>query len=227
MADLLVRLTAHGFDNDDTILVSWLDDVFFVSDKNVNAFKLATTSGGSTVVQFTEELTEGYVREVDDASGTTNITGFSHLEGKSVFVTSNGSFQGSFQVVDGAVRVPNIVFSYQIGLPYTCSVRTMRLEIPGAATIQSRIKTISEIVLRHVATQNGEVGQELRQNKKSTLVTKYMSDLGAIFSKKSFDIASPVKGGSSEEGYVTIESATPDPMTVIAAIISFDVKEKR
>jgi hypothetical protein len=103
----------------------------------------------------------------------------------------------------------------------------MRLEIPGAPTIQSRTKKINEIVVRYVATKNGTVGQELRQNKKAVGITKYMSRLSAIFSKKSLDIASPVKGGSSEEGYVTIESVTPDPMTAIAAIISFDVKENR
>lgn len=227
MPDLLVRLTEHGLDNDDPIYASWLDDIFFVADKNANAFKLSVTEGGTTFIQFEEEISDAWIRQVDATSGIVVITDLDHLEGESVRVTSNGSLQGSFLVSDGSVTVPNIVFTYQVGLPYTCSVRTMRLEIPGAPTIQSRVKTISEVVIRHSSTQGGEAGQELRQNKKSTELTKFTSKLNAIFSKKSFDIAVPVKGGSSEEGYIVIESATPEPMTTIAAIISFDVKERR
>lgn len=227
MSDLVVYIPFHGYDDEDPVFVSWLEAVYFVADKNDYMFKLTSTSGGSTYLQWTEEITEGYIREVDNASGATVIDGLEHLEGLNVAVTSGGNFIGIFTVSSGSISVPSQLFTYQVGIPYTCSVRTMRLEIPGAQTIQSRVKKVNEVVLRHVATKSGKVGQELRQSKKSVAMTKYMSTLGAMFSKKSFDIAIPVKGGSSEEGYITIESTEPHPMTAIAAIISFDIKEQR
>lgn len=227
MSDIVVYIPFHGYTNSDPVLVSWLDAVFFVADKNDYMFKLTTIAGGTSYLQWTEDITEGFIREVDDASGTTTVSGLEHLEGLAASVTSGGEFIGTFTVANGSISVPSILFTYQVGLGYTCSVRTMRLEIPGAATIQSRVKTINEIVLRHVSTKGGTVGQEIRKSKKSVAITKYMSNIDAIFSKKSFDIASPVKGGSSEEGYVTIESTEPHPMTAIAAVISFDIKEKR
>jgi len=227
MSDMAIYIPFHGYSNSDPVYVSWLDSVYFVADKNDYIFKLTTAAGGSTYLQWTEEITEGYIREVDDTSGVTTILGLEYLEGLTVTVTSGGEEVGTYTVTNGSVSVPNILFTYQVGLPYTCSVRTTRLEVPGSETIQSRVKEINEVVLRHVSTKNGAVGQEIRPSKKSTRIKKHMSNLGAIFSKKSFDVAIPVKGGSSEEGYVTIESATANPMTAIAAIISFDIKEKR
>jgi hypothetical protein len=226
MSDLVVYIPFHGYDNEDAIYVSWLDDVYFVKDKNDYIFKL-TDAAGTTYLQWTEDISEGYVREVDGTSGVTTIGELDHLEGLDVFVTSGGEVVGSYTVTGGEVTVPSLLFTYQAGLAYTSSVRTTRLEIPGSPTIQSRVKKINEAVLRYVSTKNGSVGQEIRQNKKSVSITKFMSALKAIFSKKSLDVAIPVKGGSAEEGYVTIESAEPYPMTAIAAVISFDIKEQR
>ena len=88
MADLILYIPNHKYSDDDMIFVSWLDANYYVSDKNDNTFKLATTSGGSTLVQFTETVIEGYVREIDIV-GVTTITGLDHLEGETVTVTSS------------------------------------------------------------------------------------------------------------------------------------------
>ncbi len=78
--DLIVYIPNHGYSDDDPIFVSWLDANYFVSDKDTDSFKIATTSGGSTLIQFSTTITDGFVRETS-GSGLTTISGLDHLEG--------------------------------------------------------------------------------------------------------------------------------------------------
>ena len=91
MSDLIVYLPNHGYSDDDSIYVSWLNTMYYVSDKDDDSFKLATKSGGSTLVQFVLTITDGYIREVDASSGDATISGLDHLEGETVKITSGGS----------------------------------------------------------------------------------------------------------------------------------------
>ena len=77
MPDLICYIPNHGYSDDDPIYVSWLDANYYVSDKDSDSFKLATVAAGSTLVQFTETITDGFVREIDDSAGTTTRAGTS------------------------------------------------------------------------------------------------------------------------------------------------------
>lgn len=220
MSNLICYLPNHGYSDDDQIYISWLDTNYYVSDKDADSFKLATASGGSTLIQFTETITEGFVRQVD-VSGVTTISGLEHLEGETVKVTAGGNVIGTEVVSDGEITVTSTVFTYQVGLPYKMKVRTMRLSVPQEGnTFQTRIKRIHETVVRYIRSKLGKAGQEYNG-------TEYLSDLDTTFSTSSQDDTKLTKGGFSEETYTVVTSDEPVPFTLLATIISFEVEERR
>jgi len=219
--DLIVYLPNHGYENDTPIYISWLDSYGYVADKDANSFKIARYQGGDIYLRYSETITDGYVREYDDASGTTTISGLDHLEGETVSVTSGGSLVGSYKVENGSITVPNDVYTYQVGLPYQMKVRTMRLAVPQQGnTLQTRIKRIHEIVIRYIRSKGGKAGQEYGGK-------EYLSDLNTTFSTSSKDVTILNKGGFDEDAYTVIVSDEPYPFTVLSTVISFDVEERR
>lgn len=221
MSDLICYIPNHGYSDDDPIYVSWLDANYYVSAKDTDSFKLATESGGAILIQFTETVTDGYVRKVDIAAGTTTISGLDHLEGETVKVTAGGSVVGTEVVSNGSITITSSVFTYQVGLPYKMKVRTMRLSVPQEGnTFQTRIKRIHEIVVRYIRSKLGRAGQEYSG-------IEYLSDLDTTFSTSSQDNTKLTKGGFSEDAYTIVTSDEPVPFTVLATIISFEVEERR
>jgi len=222
MPDLICYIPNHGYSNDDHIYVSWLDDEYYVSDKDDDSFKLATTLGGAILVQFSEVVVDGYVREVT-GSAVTSITGLDHLEGETVKLTSGGSVIATEVVASGAITVGPGVFTYAVGLPYKMKVRTMRLAVPPPNVIQTRIKRINSTVVRYIRSVGGKAGQEYDG-------VEYLGDINATFSTASQDTPKDnrlTSGGFSEEAYTIIVSDEPLPFTALATIISVEIEEKR
>jgi hypothetical protein len=219
MPDLICYIPNHGYSNDDNIYVSWLDTNYYVSDKDANSFKLATTSGGATLVQFTETITEGFVREVA-VTGVTTISGLEHLEGKMVKVTAGGNVVGTEIVSNGSITLATTVYTYQVGIPYKMKARTMRLAVPPPNTIQTRIKRINRTVVRYIRSLLGKAGQEYDG-------VEYLGDIGATFSTESQDTPKDnrlTSGGFSEDAYTVIVSEEPVPFTCLATIIDVEVE---
>lgn len=220
MPDLLLYIPNHGYSDDDMIYVSWLYDNYYVSDKDDDSFKLATTSGGSVLIQFTETITDGYVRQ-RSGSGYTTVSGLDHLEGETVKLTSGGIVVATEVVADGSITVSPSLWTYQVGLSYKMKVRTMRLSVPQeGGTLQTRIKRIHETTIRYIRSKFGRAGQEYDG-------TEYLSNLDTTFSTSSQDDTKLTKGGFSEDAYTIITSDEPVPFTVLATIISFEVEERR
>ena len=51
--------------------------------------------------------------------------------------------------------------------------------------------------------------------------------MNCTFSSESQDVTTLTKGGYDDDGYVTVESLDPFPMSVISTIISFETYETR
>jgi hypothetical protein len=220
MPDLIVYIPSHGYSNSDYITVSWLGGEYYVRDKDTDTFKISSTDDDLNLVQFTETITDGYVREQSE-TGSATISGLDHLEGETVFVTSNGERIGSSYIVSGgSITLSDAITTYQVGLPYSMKIRTMRLEVPSSPTVQTRVKKINETVVRHVRAREGRAGQEKDG-------TEYLNDVEATFATQSADSTIVTRGGMSEDSYTVVKSDNPYPFTVLATIISFTVEENR
>jgi len=238
MPDLICYIPNHGYAIGDFLYVSWLDGNYYVRDTDefgspkaidANSFKISTTNDDLNIVQYTVDVTDGYVRQ-ETSDPVTTISGLDHLEGETVTVTSGGNKIGDYIVSEGSVTLDGDLITYQVGLPYSCKVRTTRLASPQAGNaLQSQIKRINRTTIRHSKTQGGKVGQEylVRDNAGVLNMTEFMEDLDCVFDKESRDINSSIKGGVSTDSYTTIRSDVPSPMTIISAVVEFSVEEKR
>jgi hypothetical protein len=219
MPDLVCLIPNHGYADETPVFVSWLNGIFFVHDPDQNSFKLEVAVDGD-VVQFETTITDGFVRE-DSGTASTTVTGLHHLEGETVVLTSGGEVIGSFIVSDGSITLPEELTSYQVGLPYRMKIRTMRLSIPQQGnTVQTRIKRISETVVRYIRSKLGKAGQEYDG-------IEYLEDLDTTFSTQSQDDTKLTKGGFTEDAYTVISSDNPMPFTVLSTVISFEIEERR
>ena len=219
--EVCVYLPNHGLANDDPIYVSWLDGIYYVKNADtVNDFKIVNTQGGIDYVISTGSVIDGYVRKIDQTA-TTTISNLEHLEGQSVYVTSGESVYGPYTVTSGAITLARNIYNYQVGLPYTMKIRTTRLSVPNAlGTLQTRIKRITDTVVRYLRMMGGKAGQEYNGQ-------EYLSEMEAEFSTRSQDSGNLTKGGYSEDAYTVVKSDEPRPATVLAIIIDFEVTDKK
>jgi len=219
MSDLLVYLPNHGYSDDDQVYVSWLDANYYVSDKDSDSFKLATTSGGATLIQFSETVTDGFIREVG-VTGVTTITGLGHLEGETVKVTAGGNVVGTEIVSGGSITIASTVYTYQVGLSYIMKGRSMRLAVPQVpSALQTKIKRVISVTVRYIRSLLGSAGTEYGG-------TEYLKPIEAVYSTDSADTDAnkrATEGGFNEDNYTTILSDDPVPFTVLATITEVEV----
>jgi hypothetical protein len=81
-----------------------------------------------------------------------------HLEGQSVVGLADGDVFGPLTVTDGAISLPTPASLISVGLGYTAQLQTLRLDLPGGGTIQSKRKKISAVNVRVQDTQGLYVG---------------------------------------------------------------------
>jgi hypothetical protein len=216
MSDLILYIPNHGYANDTPVIASWDSTIYYIADTTANSFKLALTSGGTDYLQYSTPIS-GTVRRV--VTGLTTITGLEHLEGKTVQVTGDGVYLGTFTVASGSITLPLTIYSYRLGLPYTMKCRTMRVELPNQMnTTQGTIKRLIKLELRYVKSKGGKAGQEYNG-------VEYLSDYNMTFSTESQDSARLVKGGYHPDGYIVIKSDEPYPMSIISAATTLEVEQ--
>lgn len=211
--DLIIYAPNHGYSESDYIYVSWLDGNYYVRDVDSKSFKISTDDSDDNLVQFTETITSGYVREIN-TTGSTEIAGLDHLIGEQVYVTSGGNNLGLYTVsATGTVTLASEIYTYQVGKPFGFKLRTMRFAIPQASdALQTKVKRIGEVSARVIRTKGGQAGQEKNG-------IEYLNDMNAEFSTQSSDKSLLVRGGFSPDGYVVAKSVEPYPMSVLATVV--------
>ena len=128
------------------------------------------TIGGQTA-RYIERLVSRTFPTIADAwfvdcglqySGTpvTSVSGLDHLEGKTVAILGDGSVVPSQVVTGGAVTLDGSYSKVTVGLPYTSTLTTLNMEIPGAPTTQGEPKKISQIAVSVKDTRGASVGIE-------------------------------------------------------------------
>ena len=84
-----------------------------------------------------------------DGSSVTSVFGLDHLEGQTVSVLANGAAHPDRVVSSGLITLNNSYETVHVGLPYTSTLQTMRIE-SGAkdGTAQGKKKRISRVTYR-------------------------------------------------------------------------------
>jgi hypothetical protein len=88
------------------------------------------------------------------------ITGLNHLNGKLVSIVADGSVVPSQVVTNNTITLPNPSSAIFIGLPYTCQLQTMYLDLRTEIPSQTKRKTINAVGVRVEATRGISIGSD-------------------------------------------------------------------
>lgn len=93
---------------------------------------------------------------------TTNLTGLSHLEGKTVKILADGATHPDKVVTSGAIQLDYAASEVEVGLYYESVLKTVRPEggIPGN-TGQGKKKRWNEVIVRFYETLGGKVNGDI------------------------------------------------------------------
>ena len=218
MADLILYIPNHGYSISDLVFVSWLDANFFVRDADndpsisADSFKISTDDSDDNLVQFTETITVGFVREITE-TGITTITGLEHLEGELVKVTSGGVVVATETVAGGSISLSNAVFTYAVGKTYEATLIPMDLDIEGTGLATT--KRPNRVIINLHETIGGKIGQDVMNLESipdvATLTTDYR------------EISLP--GGYTRDTDAVVKQTEPLPMTVLS--LTYDIGASR
>jgi hypothetical protein len=196
------------------------DDLWLIVERTVN---------GATVqhVEFmTAGLPEGATTTTQatfldsmltySGGGVKTLTGLDHLEGETVSVLADGATHPDVTVSSGSVTLSRTATVAHVGLPYTSTLQTLRIEAGAAdGTAQGKKKRISRITYRFYKTLGAKQGPD-----SNTL------DLIPFRSSADSQDAPPALFSGDKEvefprtwdkdGYITIVQDQPLPMSVVA-----------
>jgi hypothetical protein len=92
---------------------------------------------------------------------TTTVTGLSHLEGETVSIVGDGSVYPNAIVASGSVTLSGpAALKIEVGLPFTCTLKPNRPEVPVSGTSQGLTKSWGNITVRLKDTQGAVVNDE-------------------------------------------------------------------
>jgi hypothetical protein len=141
------------------------------------------------------------------AAGATQITGLNHLEGKTVDVVIGRSFRQQAVVTGGTIALNEAVESdttYECGLHYTSTLRTMRPAIQGVV-IEGLTRGWKKICLLLHNTIGGKINGNYIPYPAPPLSANAFRDGPVVVPDQ----------GSDLNGYITIVQDQPYPMSIL------------
>ncbi len=155
----------------------------------------------------------------DDVPITTITSGLDHLEGKTVQVLADGAVRSNCVVTGGSITLASPATAasvIHVGLPYTSTLKTMRLEIMSQeGTAQSKLKRIHQVAVRLYKTLGCKIGPNA-----DNLETIYFRipghPMGSPSPLFSGDKVVDFRGDYEMEGQILIIQDQPLPLTIVA-----------
>lgn len=197
-------------------------------DQQDDLYLLVRREIDSAVSRFVEVLAPPFASDdISDAlyldssisysgSGATLFSGATHLMNTPVYALADGQVVTGLTVdATGGVTLPFSASTVHLGLPYTATLQTMRLEAPAedGGSSQGRIKRISKAILR--LYQSGATFQAGPDTDK--LLTVVASSGATDLFTGDAEFLYP--GGYERDAHVTIRQDQPLPLTVRAVIV--------
>jgi len=158
-------------------------------------------------------------------SAVTSISGLNHLEGQTVSILANGAVHPDKTVSSGAITLDYSATKVHIGLNYSSTLQTMRIEAGGTeGTAQSKTKRIHEVVLRLFRTVGVKVGSSETELDRIPFRSSAAAMTAAI-PLFTGDKEIEFRGGFDTDGFVVVQQDQPLPLTIIGIfprLITFD-----
>ena len=148
----------------------------------------------------------------------TEVTGLSHLEGKTVLAMGDGYLFDPKTVKNGKITLDQASKVIVVGLPYTMKLELPNIEIQTRdGTMQGREKTVTHAIFRLTQSFGGEAGPD------ENTLDEMIYDVGrlelgeAVLYSGDLIVTLPA-GGFNKNGRVFLRHDKPYPFTVSAII---------
>jgi len=158
-------------------------------------------------------------------SAATTISGLDHLEGQTVRIVANGATHPDKVVSSGSITLDFSATNVHIGLGYTSTLQTMRIDAGGTeGTSQAKTKRIHEVTLRLFRTVGVEVGSSTSELDRIPFRSSAdaMDSALALFTG---DKEVEFRGGFDTDGFIVVRQSQAMPMTILSImprLITFD-----
>ncbi|CAJ0802982.1 hypothetical protein LMG18090_04370 [Ralstonia mannitolilytica] len=181
------------------------------------------------LVNVTTPLTNTWPAVAGSWSITTpvsTIRGLDHLNGQTVSILADGNVAPPQVVVDGSITLDRPYSAITAGLPFTCQLQSLYLDIQGAdGTIQSKRKTVPAVTVRMQDTRGLKAGptfDNLVEIKERT--TEPMGQPIKLFTG---DQRIVLPASYNVPGQICIQQDYPLPSTILALIPEVVVGDTR
>ena len=151
-------------------------------------------------------------------AAVTEITGLSHLEGKTVLAMGDGYLFEPKTVTNGKITLDQASKVIVVGLPYTMKLELPNIEIQTRdGTMQGRVKAVTHAMFRLTQSFGGEAGPD------ETTLDEMIYDVGRlelgenVLYSGDLIVTLPA-GGFNKNGRVFLRHDKPYPFTVSAII---------
>ena len=194
------------------------DDIYVIVQRYIN---------GSTVRHVEYFSNYDFGSDVNDAyfvdcgltysgAAATTISGLTHLEGETVSILADGATHPDKTVSSGAITLERAAEVAHIGLNYTSTMETMRLEAGDTeGTAQGRIKRVHGVTMRLYRS----VGAKIGSSENELDIVPFRSSANVM------DTATPLftgdkeiefRGGYETEASIVVQQDQPLPLTILA-----------
>jgi len=229
-----VTVTTDGIVEDVMVLPGDVEDsVYYVVKRTINGvtkryyelWALESEARGTTFTK-TSDSHASY-----SGVATTALSGLSHLEGKVVTVWGNGKDLGTKTVVGGMIdTLPEPVTSAVVGIPYVAQWKSTKLAyVSGEEAVQLTYhKRVAQLgfVLADAAVGSLKFGPSFDVLDDMPLVEN-SEDIpdGTLYSAYDEELIE-FPGEWSGDARICIQATSPRPVTLLAAVLAYDVEEK-
>jgi hypothetical protein len=157
-----------------------------------------------------------------NGSPSVNVTGLAHLNGMAVAVLADGIVVPGLTVSGGAITLPIAATTVIVGLPYTGTLETMKIDVMGQqGTSQGKRKAIGQFCIRFKDTLGAQLivtaprGAAARSPEVIPFraTTDLMDNSVPLFTG---DKVLSYPGGPNLSQTIKIQQTNPLPMTVLA-----------
>lgn len=197
--------------------------------------------GGFKTVRYVERLEVRDTTSAEDVfcvdSGLTyegppitTITGLDHLEGMLVTIVADGVVYPAefpYRVTDGEVSIPYPASKITVGLPYTCAIETMDLDLAEARqSFKARDLSINKVSMEIHQSRGGWVSGKRDDGTFSEAMEikpRYTSDEYDAIALKSYKQDVIIQPEWTQNGSFRVEQRAAMPLAILSVTVDVDI----
>ncbi len=155
------------------------------------------------------------VAVTDWGKAVDELSGLSHLEGKTVAILGDGVVEPQKTVSGGAITLTRPYEVIHVGLPYEADLETLDLEVINRETLTDKKKRINRVTVYTQASRGFWAGPDVDHLKEKPVEVDNYANAAAAEPEKSEVV---LNSAWNDHGRVFIRQPDPLPLTVLAVV---------